>query len=59
MSRVAARKEVEDLVRRAVRGFQDYTRSWADLEAVRGALIDRLEEALGPGPTSRTAPAPR
>ena len=45
LTRDEAQAEVERIARKAVRGFQDYTRSWQELEAVRHELLMRLEKA--------------
>ena len=42
LDRAAAEKELWAVARPAVRGVEDYTRSWDDLEAVRRAAIDRI-----------------
>ena len=39
-----ARTRMEDIARQAVRGFQDYTRDWRELETTRSRLLQRLEE---------------
>ncbi len=46
-TRAQAQAAVEKIGRKAVRGFEDYTRSWEELEAVRGELIEALVAAGG------------
>ncbi len=44
-SREQAQAQVESIARKAVRGFQDFTRSWQELEAARHELIEQLVRA--------------
>ncbi len=41
-TRAQAQQQMEAVGRKAVRGVEDYTRSWSELEAVRGELIEQL-----------------
>jgi hypothetical protein len=47
LSAAEAQKECERITRQAVRGFEDYTRDWRQLEKARGLLLDRLEQESG------------
>lgn len=42
MTRAQAQARLEAIGRKAVRGAQDYTHSWQELEAVRGEMLDML-----------------
>lgn len=42
LSRAQAQAQMETVGRKAVRAPQDYTRSWEDLERVRGELLDKV-----------------
>jgi molecular chaperone GrpE (heat shock protein) len=44
LSREDAHRRVVQLAEEAVRGFQDYTRSWAEMESVRRRLLAELEK---------------
>ncbi len=47
LSRKQAHERVARIARRAVRDFEDFTKSWWELEAVRAELLRRLDELVG------------
>ena len=44
-SKAEAQESINAIARKAVRGFQDYTRSWQEMEQVRHELIEALARA--------------
>ena len=46
LGREQAQAQMEGIARKAVRNFQDYTRSWRELEEVRLELLKRTAAEL-------------